>query len=265
MNLRTFLSTIPAVLLALFLVWPSLAGADNATEESAAIPDVCYQAQAAEEAAPALELWTACLEAKPDPQTRGIAYYNRGLAHMELDKAEAAVKDYTEAAKDLRLDPDVYINRGYAYLQLKDNDNAHSDFSRAVALDPDSAEAYTNLAAANSYRGDEEEAVYDLEQALKKKPDHLPALFGLGTMLAMSESKDIRDGQRAVEVALRLTSLQRDWQSMEILAAAHAEAEQFAQAVRAQEEAIRLAQEQDESTTVLEDNLERYGRDKKYR
>lgn len=241
----------------------------NATEADQTIPGICFEAQQAKEHAQAVTLWTECLEAesgaKPNAKTRGIALYNRGLAHMGLNEPRKAIEDYTEAAKDLRLDADVYINRGYAYLQLNDLDNAHSDFSRAIALNPQSAEAYVNRAAANSAKGNEEEAVYDLEQALKKDPANLSALRGLGTLLSMSEEKETRDGIRAVEVALRLVALERDWRSMEILAAAHAEAGQFSQAVAAQEEALALAEAAAESTAVLKDNLERYRREKKYK
>jgi tetratricopeptide (TPR) repeat protein len=132
-------------------------------------------------------------------------------------------------------------------------------------MNPQDADAYANRAAANIKSDRLEDAVYDLEQAIKNNPAHIHALRGLATLLSMDSNEKIRDGQRAVEVALRLVSLERTWENLEILAAAHAEARQFPQAIAAQEKALEQARAEEAGTSMLEANLKRYQREKKYR
>lgn len=228
-------------------------------------PQVCFKASGLEDAEKAVELWTDCLDEKLDDKIRGIALFNRGRRQMDLESPEKAIEDYTAAAEFMRTDGDVYINRGHAYMELEDTKNAHSDFSRAVAMSPQDADAYANRAVVNIKLDQLEEAVYDLEKAIKNDPGHLSAMRGLATLLAMETTKEIRDGQRAVEVALRLVNLERTWENLEILAAAHAEAEQFPQAIEVQKKALELARAEDAGVRMLEENLERYERERKYK
>jgi tetratricopeptide (TPR) repeat protein len=47
----------------------------------------------------------------------GSAYYNRGIAHIELGRYQQAIEDYNEAIKLKADDMEAYYNRGLAYLQ----------------------------------------------------------------------------------------------------------------------------------------------------
>ncbi len=229
------------------------------------IPGVCFEAQDAAEPEQGIKLWTNCLNAKPGKQTKVVALYNRGLAQMALDKPFEAIKDYTAAAKITPQDSDIYVNRGYAYLQLAKYDEAISDFTRALAFSPRDADARVNRAVARAELGKYEDALHDYEEALLNDPGHIAALRGLAFILAACDDRTVRDGRRAVEVAIRLTNLERTADTLETQAAAHAEAQQFPQAIAAQKEAIALAEAAGESTAHLKHNLERYKSHKAYR
>ncbi len=229
------------------------------------IPAVCFDAQDAAEPEQSIELWTKCLNAKPSKQTKVVALYNRGLAQMTLDKPFEAIKDYTAAIKLTPQDSDIYINRGYAYLQLARHEKAINDFTRALAFSPHDADARVNRAVARIELNKYEDAIYDYEKALLNDPGHIAALRGLAFLLATCDDRTVRDGRRAVQVAIRLTSLERTASTLETQAAAHAEAQQYPQAIKAQLEAIALAEAAGEKTAYLKRNLERYKSRKAYR
>jgi len=63
------------------------------------------------------------------------AYFNRGNAHRDRQKWDAAISDYTKAI-DLNPNPDLFFNRGLARALHGERDGAISDLERALALAP---------------------------------------------------------------------------------------------------------------------------------
>ena len=67
------------------------------------------------------------------------AYYNRGLAYLNLAQYQRAIQDLVEA---IRLDPEyaiAYANRALAYTRLGEDEEAQQDVDRAVGLGFDRA------------------------------------------------------------------------------------------------------------------------------
>jgi tetratricopeptide (TPR) repeat protein len=94
--------------------------------------------------------YTTAIRLDPDD---AVAYYNRGLAYMNLGEYNTAISDYTTA---IRLDPDdaaAYNNRGLAYDKLGKYNTAISDYTTAIRLDPDYASAYINRGIAKANAG----------------------------------------------------------------------------------------------------------------
>ena len=94
------------------------------------------------------------------------AYYNRGIAKINLGQHESAIADFDRV---LELDSDVtdaYNNRGIAKNGLGQYESAIADFDRAIELDPDTAAAYNNRGTAKSALGQVDEARIDFETAL---------------------------------------------------------------------------------------------------
>ncbi|MFH1057905.1 MAG: hypothetical protein V1797_04375 [Pseudomonadota bacterium] len=80
-----------------------------------------------------------------------------------------------------------------------------------------------------------------LNAGVARHPDDAMACNNLAWCLATSSEAQYRDSSRAVELARKAVDLRRDSRTVDTLAAACAEAGNFAEAVRIQEEAIKLA------------------------
>jgi hypothetical protein len=76
----------------------------------------------------------------------------------------------------------------------------------------------------------------------------LAGLQAAAWLLATSPSSDLRDGQTAVDLAKKASSLnkRKDPRTLDILAAAYAETAQFAKAIATEKDAIALTQEDDQ-------------------
>jgi len=95
----------------------------------------------------------------------------------------------------------------------------------------------------------------------------LTARNNLAWLLATSPSSDLRNGARAVTLAQPLAVLYDSWGYLDTLAAAQAEAGNFAAASRAERKAVDLAQAEASATTLreLQQRLTLFQRDEPYR
>jgi tetratricopeptide (TPR) repeat protein len=168
-----------------------------------------------------------------------LDYFASGGAHLEKGDLDRAIADYTEA---IRLKPDffaAYLNRGTAQRKKGEIDGALADYTQALQLKPDLYDAYTLRGICYSKKGQYQEAIADYTKALNKKPHYLNYL-GLAWVFATSKNDQYRNGARALELAEKSVQLHRNAHSLQILAAAYAEAGKFKEAVATQEEALGL-------------------------
>ena len=187
---------------------------------------------------------------------------NLGNAFARKQLWEEAIGHLQEA---IRLRPDyadAYFNLGSVLFQQGRMDQAIAQWQKALAIRPRDAEAHRNVAGALRKQGNVKGAIEEYEQALNIEPEDSVALNNLAWILATSSDASIRDGARAVTLAVKAVQASegRDPNFVRTLAAARAEAGQFAEAVATAEAAKALAstQSKPELASRLEEEIALY-------
>jgi tetratricopeptide (TPR) repeat protein len=222
----------------------------------------------------AIRHYQEALRLKPD---YAEACYNLGNALLMKGQMDAAISQYQEA---IRLKPDyaeAHNNLGNAFGRKGQTDAAISQFQEAVHLKPDYAEAHYGLSVALVNQGQIDEAISQYQEAirlrpayaealgamastldgqgkyaeaircyqaaLKAQPDQDGILNNLAWLLASCADPSVRNGPEAVRLATRACELTGYAKPLLIgtLAAAQAEAGDFAAAIATAERAAALA------------------------
>ena len=187
---------------------------------------------------------------------------NLGNAFARKQLSDEAINHLQEAVR-LRPDyADAYFNLGSVLFQQGRIDQAIAQWQKALAIRPRDAEAHRNLASALRKQGNVKGAIAEYEQALNITPEDRVALNNLAWILATSSDASMRDGARAVTLAVKAVQASegKDPNFVRTLAAARAEAGQFAEAVATAETAKALASTQNkpELASRLEEEIALY-------
>lgn len=184
--------------------------------------------------------------------TNTETHYSLGTALIQnnLGNAFARKQLWGEAINHLqeavRLRPDyadAYFNLGSVLFQQGRIEQAIAQWQKALAIRPRDAEAHRNVAGALRKQGNVKGAIAEYEQVLNITPEDSVALNNLAWILATSSDASMRDGTRAVTLAVKAVQASggRDPNFVRTLAAARAEVGQFAEAVATAEAAKALA------------------------
>jgi Flp pilus assembly protein TadD len=155
---------------------------------------------------------------------------------------DRAIEGFTEC---VRLSPRfaaAFKGRGQAHYHKNNLGRALADLDEALRLEPNDAEAYVCRVYALAVKEEYGRAVRDCEAALGLDPKNAVAHNNLAWLLATCPKDEVRDGARAVEearVACELTGWKESY-ALGTLAAAYAEAGDFAEAVRLHKEALGM-------------------------
>lgn len=201
-----------------------------------------------------------------DP-SNSAAYYNLGVLFGMQGEEERALENY-RAAVDA--DPGNSVARiALANLlwRARRCREAIPHFDALLVRNPGNLEARMNQAICHARLGEYVEARELLEvghQAFPRQPILQDAMI---RVLAASPDASVRDGERAVRMAERLTATFRRPETLESLAMAYAEVGRFPEAVRYQEEVIRAAEQRvpESMLDYLKSNLRRYEQGKPVR
>lgn len=185
----------------------------------------------------------------------GQTHYNLGAALVQSNLGNALARkqlwnqavDHLQEAIRLRPDyADAYFNLGSVLFQQDRLDEAIAQWQKALAIRPQDGEARRNVASALRKQGKVKEAILEYEQALQIAPQDTLALNNLAWILATCSDVSMRDGARAVTLAAKAVQASggQDPIFVRTLAAAHAEAGQFAEAIATAEAAKAIANTQ---------------------
>jgi tetratricopeptide (TPR) repeat protein len=178
--------------------------------------------------------------------SHALIYSCVGNVLARKGRLDEAISHFQQAIA-LRPDyPDPHYNLGVVLLERRDVDGAMAEFRTILALYPKDSEANTALANALVQKGLFQEAADHFEIALKSEPDSALALNNLAWLLSTGPDDSVRNGPRAVELALELNRISnhKNPSFIRTLAAAYAEAGQFGNAAEAAQTASSLARVQ---------------------
>lgn len=191
------------------------------------------------------------------------------LLHASLlgstGKVEQALAELNVLRQVIPDSPEVLLQLGMLYQAAKQPENALEAYGQLIALDPSNAAALRGRADAYLNQGLHAEAVAGYEEAVEAEPENAGALNNLAWVLATSPDDELRDGQRAIELATQACEVTEYKQAhiISTLAAGYAEAGDFDNAVTWSQKAVDLGGEQTQSQ--LEQELESYKQKKPWR
>ena len=174
-----------------------------------------------------------------------LAYRFRGLAYKHLGRREAALRDFMEV---IRIDPKLdlgYYDAGVVYNRTNRYREAVDAMTRAIDLRQDDGSLARRLSErGNAYfhLGQFDKAQSDLAAAVRREPPDPDALNNAAWFRATCPDARYRNGQQAIELASRACRLDKwkDADEIDTLAAAYAEAGNFAEAERYQLKALSV-------------------------
>ncbi len=127
-----------------------------------------------------------------DPKT-SINYYIKGVIANNKGKYARALESFDKA---LLLNPggnefNIYLNRGISYLELEEAEAALKDISKAIELGPDNASAYHSRGRVYYASKQYSEAVKDFSRSVEINPNNDAAYYNLGmTYFRLEDSKN---------------------------------------------------------------------------
>jgi tetratricopeptide (TPR) repeat protein len=209
----------------------------------------------------AIAHYQKALEIRPDYAEASCNLANALIAKDDFDGAIARYKACLAAIPDQE---EARYNLASALLRRGRTDEAIVEYQKVLQMHPESADAHANLGSAWLAKGRVRDAMGEYTKALQISPENLAALSNLAWLLATSPDPTLRNGSEAVRLAERADSASSRSDKhptvLRILAAAYAEAGQFAEAKETAQHALEAANIQGNTTlsSALRDEIALY-------
>ena len=220
----------------------------------------------------AVRFYSEGLDSHPGLRNRAVLLCDRGTTLGHLKRREESARDYDEA---IRLDPNflqAYFNRAINHRECGRMSQAVGDLNEALRLNPKFAPAYVNRGAIYYRQKQFDRAQADWLNALENidtiETEQRPRfLNNIAWFLATCPAAQCRDGKTAVQAAVQACELSnwRRWDCLDTLAAAYAEAGDFASAISRQNQALQLAEVSSAEYRNMRERLRLYQHRQPYR
>jgi len=176
------------------------------------------------------------------PQLAG-AHNDLGHALAIEGNLDGAINEYRAA---LARNPDfaeAHLNLGEALARRGELPRAQAEFEAALRCQTNFARARFALAGVSLAQQRSSDAIRHLREAVRLETQWVEPLNNLAWLLATDKNADLRDGAEAVRLARRALELSNtnDWERLDTLAAAEAEAGRFGEAAASERTALALA------------------------
>ena len=175
---------------------------------------------------------------------------NLAAALLSKGDIDGAISYYLACVAALPNHAEAQYNLASALFRKGKLDEAIVHYEKALELLPENPDAHANLGSALLAKGRVVDAITHYKEALRLAPENVAAQSNLAWLLATSPDPSLRNGPEAVllaEQASRSPGGKRPL-ILRILAAAYAEAGRFPEARDTAHEALRVADEQGNST-----------------
>ena len=196
----------------------------------------------------AISDFTKALQLNPDNYSKIGLYFNRAYAWFKVGDYDRAIDDYTESIRIggiTKITPtdkaEAYYFRAKAWYEKANFENAISDYTKAIDINAKYAQALFDRANIWHEKREYASAIIDYENAIELDPKNAHAYNNYSWLLSTCPDSRLRNGAKALKLALKAVELNPDEAFFfDTLAAAYAELENFKQAVQAVERAITL-------------------------
>jgi Tfp pilus assembly protein PilF len=177
-----------------------------------------------------------------DPKNEA-AHVIRGVLWQTSGDHDQAIADFTTALRLNGKNRLAYSNRAIAWKQKGEYELALEDYHEALRIDPQSAMTWHNRGAVWAAQGKFARAVSDFREAIRLDPELPDGYNALAWLQATCSDDSIRNAQEALNHAVQACELTRygRWNFLGTLAAAHAEAGQYQEAVAWERKCLELA------------------------
>jgi Tfp pilus assembly protein PilF len=185
-------------------------------------------------------IWSDTIAKRPRNARARNNYATALLARQAFHEAEPHLRIAVAVSPGFA---EAETNLGVALCAQGSFDEGIAHMERAIEIQPDFASGYRNIAEAHATQGKMAAAVGYYSKALSFQPDDVDLLNRIAWILATTELDDLRDGERALQLADRAARLtnRQDVISLDTVAAALAELGHFERAADTAREALNLA------------------------
>ena len=182
-------------------------------------------------------------QALEDAPANPSLHNNYGLVLLESGHIEEAVAEFNRAVDLNPRSAEVHANLGRALVAEGRVEQALPHLRKSLELDANAPAAHATLGDAFSSQGNIPAALAEWRESIRLQPDYVPALRQAAWVMAASPDDAVRNGNQAVEFALRAvqTTSGKDSAALDVLAAAYAEAGRFDAAIVTVERALLSA------------------------